>query len=43
MPASGLIRGQLLGDIYSTTCVMEVIEEIQFTFGPGFYEECNVE
>ncbi|CAF2337467.1 unnamed protein product [Rotaria sp. Silwood2] len=41
-PASGLVRAQLLGDIYSTTCTMQVVEEIQCTMGPEFYEDCNV-
>jgi len=40
--ASGLVRAQLLGDIYSTTCKMQVIEEIQCTIGPDFYDDCNV-
>ncbi|CAF0986042.1 unnamed protein product [Adineta steineri] len=29
---SGNIRGQLLGDIYSTICTMEIIQEIHCTF-----------
>ncbi|CAF3732764.1 unnamed protein product [Rotaria sordida] len=41
-PASGLVRAQLLGDIYSTTCTMQIVEEIQCTIGPDFYEDCNV-
>jgi hypothetical protein len=27
--ASGQVHGQLLGDIYSTVCPMQIIEEIQ--------------
>lgn len=41
-PASGVVRAQLLGDIYSTSCKMLVIEEIQCTIGPDFDEDCNV-
>ncbi|CAF0738913.1 unnamed protein product [Rotaria sp. Silwood1] len=41
-PASGLVRAQLLGDIYSTKCTMQIVEEIQCTIGPDFYEDCNV-
>lgn len=41
-PASGLVEAQLLGDPYSTTCKMQIIEEIQCTIGPDFYEDCNV-
>jgi hypothetical protein len=26
---SGQVRGQLLGDIYSTVCTMQIIEEVQ--------------
>jgi glyoxylase-like metal-dependent hydrolase (beta-lactamase superfamily II) len=37
-----IVRGQLLGDIYSTSCKMQVIEEIQCTMGPEFYDDCNV-
>jgi hydroxyacylglutathione hydrolase len=40
--ASGLVRAQLLGDIYSTSCKMQVIEEIQCTMGPDFFDDCNV-
>jgi len=40
--ASGPVHAQLLGDIYSTSCVMQVVEEIQCTLGPDFYEDCNV-
>jgi hypothetical protein len=39
---SGVVHGQLLGDIYSTSCKMEVVEEIQCTIGPEFYDDCNV-
>ena len=35
-------RAQLLGDIYSTVCSMDIVEEIQCTLGPDFYEDCNV-
>jgi hypothetical protein len=40
--ASGVVRAQLLGDIYSTSCKMQVIEEIQCTMGPDFYDNCNI-
>jgi hydroxyacylglutathione hydrolase len=40
--ASGLVRAQLLGDIYSTVCKMQVVEEIQCTIGPDFYDVCSV-
>ncbi|CAM4742567.1 unnamed protein product [Rotaria magnacalcarata] len=40
--ASGLVSAQLLGDIYSTICEMKVVEEIQCTIGPDFYEDCSV-
>jgi hypothetical protein len=40
--SSGLVRAQLLGDIYSTVCKMQVIEEIQCTIGPEFSDDCNV-
>jgi hypothetical protein len=39
---SGVVRAQLLGDIYSTSCKMLVIEEIQCTMGPDFYDNCNI-
>jgi glyoxylase-like metal-dependent hydrolase (beta-lactamase superfamily II) len=39
---SGVVRGQLLGDIYSTSCKMKVVEEIQCTIGPDFSDDCNV-
>ena len=40
--ASGFVRAELLGDIYSTICTMQVVEEVQCTLGPDFYEDCNV-
>ncbi|CAF0912574.1 unnamed protein product [Adineta steineri] len=40
--ASGFVRAQLLGDIYSTVCTMYVIAEIQCTMGPDFYDTCDV-
>ena len=41
-PGSGVVRAQLLGDIYSTSCKMSIVEEIQCTIGPDFDEDCNV-
>ena len=40
--ASGLVRAALLGDTYTTVCAMQVVEEIQCTLGPDFYDDCNV-
>lgn len=40
--ASGVVRAQLLGDIYSTSCKMQVIEEIQCTMGPDFSDTCSI-
>ncbi|CAF0727850.1 unnamed protein product [Adineta ricciae] len=40
--ASGLVRAQLLGDVYSTMCTMSIVAEIQCTIGPEFFEDCNV-
>ncbi|CAF0888343.1 unnamed protein product [Rotaria sp. Silwood1] len=40
--SSGVVRAQLLGDIYSTVCSMFIIEEIQCTLGPDFYDNCHL-
>lgn len=40
--ASTGARGQLLGDIYSTSCPVRIVEEVQCTIGPEFSEDCNV-
>jgi hydroxyacylglutathione hydrolase len=40
--ASRFVRAELLGDIYSTICMMYIVEEIQCTIGPDFYDDCNV-
>ncbi|CAF0790151.1 unnamed protein product [Rotaria sordida] len=40
--SSGVVRAQLLNDIYSTVCSMSIIEEIQCTLGPDFYDNCHV-
>lgn len=36
------VRAQLLGDVYSTSCPVHIVEEIQCTIGPDFSEDCNV-
>ena len=41
-PASGLVHAQLLGDIYSTSCKMQIFADIQCTIGPDFYDICEV-
>jgi glyoxylase-like metal-dependent hydrolase (beta-lactamase superfamily II) len=41
-PASGIVRAQLLGDIYSTSCKMHIVEEIQCSMGPDFYDNCSI-